>query len=53
VIVMSYDTFARIAQQGGTIYFFVIFVAGCLYALWPRKKADFQEAARIPLEDDQ
>jgi cytochrome c oxidase cbb3-type subunit 4 len=50
---MTYETLARFAQQGGTLYFFLIFAAGCAYALWPRKSADFKEAARIPLEDDQ
>jgi cytochrome c oxidase cbb3-type subunit 4 len=50
---MTYETIARFAQQGGTLYFFLIFVAGCAYAFWPRNKAGFQEAARIPLEDDQ
>ena len=43
---------AKTAQQLGTVYFVVIFLAGCAYAFWPKKKADFQEAARIPLEED-
>lgn len=50
---MSYEQIAKFAQQGGTLYFFIIFLAGCAYAFWPKKKKDFQEAARIPLEDDQ
>lgn len=50
---MTYEGLSKLAQQGGTIYFFLIFIAGCAYAFWPKKKAEFQHAARIPLEDDQ
>lgn len=49
---MTYETMARIAQQAGTVYFIVIFLAGCAYAFWPRKKAEFQRAARLPLEEE-
>lgn len=50
---MEYETIARVVQQGGTLYFIVIFLAGCAYALWPTKKAEFDAAARIPLEGDE
>uniref|UniRef100_B0SVU8 Cbb3-type cytochrome oxidase component n=1 Tax=Caulobacter sp. (strain K31) TaxID=366602 RepID=B0SVU8_CAUSK len=49
---MTYETVARIAQQGGLIYFGLIFLAGVAFALWPSKKAEYQRAARLPLEDD-
>lgn len=50
---MTYETVARIAQQGGTLYFMAIFLAGVAFALWPRNKATFDRAARLPLEEDE
>jgi len=35
-----------------TPIFFAIFVAILTYALWPRNKAAFDEAARMPLRED-
>ena len=49
---MSYETLAKFAQQGGTLYFFAIFLAGVVYALWPKKKAEFDRAARIALDPE-
>ena len=49
---MTYQTIAEFAQQGGSIYFFLIFLGGCVYAFWPRKKAEFEDAARLPLDED-
>lgn len=50
---LSYETVARFAQQGGLIYFGLIFLAGVAYALWPSRKAEFQNAARMPLDDEE
>lgn len=50
---LSYETVARIAQQGGLIYFAAIFIAGCVYALWPANKEAFQRMAQLPLEDEE
>jgi cytochrome c oxidase cbb3-type subunit 4 len=50
---LSYEVVARFAQQGGTIFFGLIFAAGVIYALWPRHKATFQRLAQLPLEDDE
>ena len=49
---LTYETVAKAVQQGGTLYFIVIFLAGCVYAFLPRKKAEFDAAARLPLEGD-
>jgi cytochrome c oxidase cbb3-type subunit 4 len=49
---MTYETASRLAQQGGAVYFFVIFLGACAYALWPRKREEFNRAARIPLDED-
>lgn len=50
---MTYEDLARFAQQGGTLYFMLIFLAGVVYALLPKKKAEFDRAARMPLEGDE
>ena len=50
---LTYEAVARFAQQGGTIYFGLIFFAGLIYALWPRHKQAFQRLAQLPLEDDE
>ena len=49
----SYEQMARFAQQGGTIYFGLMFFAGLIYALWPRHKASFARLAVLPLESDE
>ena len=48
----TYRAVAEFAQTWGLAYFVVIFVAVLLYALWPSRKAQFDEAARIPLRED-
>jgi cytochrome c oxidase cbb3-type subunit 4 len=50
---LTYETVARFAQQGGTIYFAAIFGAGVIYALWPKHKEAFQRLAHLPLEEDE
>ena len=49
---MTYETLARFAQQGGSIYFSALFVAVLIYALWPRNRTRFDAAARIPLDEE-
>ena len=49
----SYEAVARFAQQGGTLYFAVIFIAGLIYALWPRHKEAFRRLSNLPLENDE
>jgi cytochrome c oxidase cbb3-type subunit IV len=49
---MTYESAARLAQQGGTVYFVLIFLGGLAYAMWPKKKDEFQRAARLPLEEE-
>lgn len=50
---LDYETVARFAQQGGTVYFGLIFLAGVIYALWPRHGQAFRRLAHLPLEDDE
>ena len=49
---MTYEVISRIAQQGGSLYFLLIFAGVCLYAFWPRNRAEFEKASRAPLEDE-
>ncbi len=40
------------SQQGGTIYFGLIFLGGLIYALWPRNREVFNRLAQMPLEQE-
>lgn len=48
----TYETMRSLAGTWGLVYFGVIFIVVTVYALWPSKSADFDEAARIPLRED-
>ena len=48
---MSYDTVANASSILGLLLFIMIFAAVVFWALWPRNKKGFEEAARIPLEE--
>jgi cytochrome c oxidase cbb3-type subunit 4 len=48
----TYRAAAEFAQTWGLVYFVVIFIAVLLYALWPSRQQQFDEAARIPLRED-
>jgi cytochrome c oxidase cbb3-type subunit 4 len=49
---MTYQLAASFAQTGGLIYFIAMFAAVAVYALWPRNRSRFEEAARMPLSED-
>ena len=48
----TYRFLAQFAQSAGLLYFMAVFMAICAYALWPRNKERFDEAAQIPLKED-
>ena len=48
----TYLALAHFAQTWGLLYFVSIFAAVLVYALWPSRKAQFEEAARVPLRED-
>ncbi len=50
---MSYENVAEFAQTWGLVYFFILFSLVVVYALWPANQKQFDEAARIPLEDEE
>jgi len=48
----TYRALAEFAQTWGLAYFVVIFMVVLAYALWPSRKQQFEEAARMPLRED-
>lgn len=48
----SYAALAGFAQTWGLVYFVAIFLAIVVYALWPKNRARFDDAAQIPLRED-
>jgi cytochrome c oxidase cbb3-type subunit 4 len=50
---LDYETVARFAQQGGAIYFVILFLAGVTYALWPKNGEAFKRLAELPLDKDE
>jgi cytochrome c oxidase cbb3-type subunit IV len=52
VTIVTYEQLSAFAQTSGMIYFITIFVVVCLYAFWPKNKAKFDKAARVPLENE-
>ena len=49
---MTYEQVATITQVGALILFIVLFAGVLLYAFWPGNKKRFEEAAKLPLEQD-
>jgi cbb3-type cytochrome oxidase subunit 3 len=48
----DYESWQAFAAAWGSLYCFLIFFAGCVYALLPSRKRAYDEAALIPLKDD-
>lgn len=48
-----YEPLAQFAQTWGLVLFVIAFVLVLIYALNPRNKKKFDEAKRIPLEDEE
>ncbi len=49
---MTYETVSRLVQQGGALYFSLIFLGVVAYALWPKNRERFERAARAPLDEE-
>ncbi|HBF61024.1 MAG TPA: CcoQ/FixQ family Cbb3-type cytochrome c oxidase assembly chaperone [Methyloceanibacter sp.] len=49
---MEYEQVASISQVAALIFFIVLFAGVVVYAFWPGNKKRFDEAAKLPLEDD-
>jgi cytochrome c oxidase cbb3-type subunit 4 len=50
---MTYETVSKLVQQGGTVYFVLMFLAAGAYAFWPSKKEEFKKAARAALDAEE
>jgi cytochrome c oxidase cbb3-type subunit 4 len=48
----SYRFLAEFAQTWGLLYFVAVFAVVLVYALWPSRQRQFDEAARMPLRED-
>lgn len=48
----SYEDVLGFAQSWSAVYFTLMFVVAFAWAYWPRNRARFQEAAQIPLKDE-
>jgi cytochrome c oxidase cbb3-type subunit 4 len=48
----TYKMLAEFAQTWGLVYFVAVFLGVVAYALWPSRKRQFDEAARMPLRED-
>jgi cytochrome c oxidase cbb3-type subunit 4 len=48
----TYKMLAEFAQTWGLLYFVTVFLVVLVYALWPSRKKQFDEAARMPLRED-
>ena len=48
----TYRALAEFAQTWGLAYFVAVFMVVLAYALWPSRKQQFEDAARMPLWED-
>ena len=48
----AYDSVASFAQTWGLLYFVILFAVVVVYALWPKNRRRFDDAAQIPLRED-
>jgi cytochrome c oxidase cbb3-type subunit 4 len=49
---MTYDQVASISQVVALLFFIALFAGVLIYAFWPGNKKRFEEASKLPLEDD-
>ncbi|TQV68103.1 cbb3-type cytochrome oxidase subunit 3 [Denitrobaculum tricleocarpae] len=49
---MNYQDVLYFSETYGLLYLVLLFAIVLVYALWPRNKKKFDDAARMPLEED-
>lgn len=49
---MTHADVSAFAQTWGLVFLVAMFTVAVVYALWPKNKAKFDRAARLPLGDD-
>ncbi|ADZ71632.1 cbb3-type cytochrome c oxidase subunit 3 [Polymorphum gilvum] len=48
----TYTSLAAFAQTWGLLYFVILFGIVLAYALWPKNRKRFEDAANIPFRED-
>ena len=51
-MIETYKMLANFAQTWGLLYFVAVFAAVVAYAFWPSNRTGFEDAARVPLQED-
>ena len=49
---MNFDNISYFSQTWGLVYLVVLFAIVVVYALWPRNRRKFRDAANIPFKED-
>jgi cytochrome c oxidase cbb3-type subunit IV len=49
---MDYETVVMVSQIAGLLIFVGLFAVVLVYALWPGNKKRFEQASRLPLDQD-
>lgn len=50
---MTYQDLAHFSATWGLVFLVVIFLSAVAWALWPSNKARFDDAAQVPLREDE
>jgi len=48
----AYEDVLAFAQSWGAVYFSLMFAVAFIYAWWPKNRPRFEQAAQIPLKDE-
>jgi cytochrome c oxidase cbb3-type subunit 4 len=48
----TYRVLAEFAQTWGLAYFVTVFLLVIAYAFWPTRRERFEDAGRVPLQED-
>jgi len=49
---MTYESASTFSQVAALIIFIALFIGVILYVFWPGNKKKFDDAAKLPLEDE-
>jgi len=49
---MTHHAVTQISQIAALIFFFALFIGVIVYVFWPGNKKKFDDASKLPLEDE-
>lgn len=49
---VTFEQALAFAHSWGAVYFMAMFLVVCVYAFWPSNRKKFDEAASMPLRED-